>query len=271
MSLSSRSLRAFTLVCALNPGTGGCVSAHAQIPAAPQETASLSTRRAYYRRYHMTEINHVGTPWVHGLFSPGNAMRARLADGQTVADPADLRPALRSNSRSMVALRRANDVDVTFGVLYVAGFVLLGVGSLGLGSNGFGAGSSGSFAWTIASLAAANVVLQLDLWVFGRIVGGERERALLLYNDSLRERLALCGDGTEMGDCADATNPAVVARVDPPRATAATLASLAIPTTLTSRNDGAAHDGGLGDGADSSATAPRALGDAATDASAIDQ
>lgn len=189
----------------------GCLG-HVHVPQPPSASAPLATRQEYYDNYRV-EREEVGTRMFSG--GPGRsssgpaALGFRLANGTLVRDAQDIAHVVDSQSMSGVALTRARGYERTSTPLLVSatiaslvGWSLLTVGIL----QGYGFESVRIVG---ATLGTAGVLgLGFDLFLLDRPAVRERERAMVLFNDSLRDRLGLCGDGTHIGDCASATPPA---------------------------------------------------------------
>lgn len=198
--------RALTLAAAI--ACVGCgQSVH--IPIAPFPTGDVAIRREYYRRYRARNVEEaVVTGYVNGRFTASVVFAGiRLANGDLVVDPEDLRPAIGNNSYSSQALDRRAHIESARTTVVVGGIVATIGGLLlaFLGPNRNAAGMSDPtvpiIGTTIAGLGLSTVLIQQPF--FNRLSGAERERALIMFNESMREAVGLCGDGTRLGDCAN--------------------------------------------------------------------
>lgn len=187
----------------------GCVR-HVQLPRAPSSMAPLAERHNYYRQYRARTIDHRPVAWI-------GPQAIALGNGETIYATEDILPAISPSSLSAVAIRRQQEQRTYFWLFESVGlgFYCDGVPRLFSGPTSGSAGPTTEyFTSTILPLVISVGFVGLAL-VFERNSTHERHRALIYYNDSLRERLGLCGDGTQLEDCASAQPPTNVGRILP--------------------------------------------------------
>jgi hypothetical protein len=162
---------------------------HTFRPVSMQYTTTVS-----YGRYGVTGVNTAAT----GL---------TLANGTNVFFPEDLLPLAGANSPTAVAARDHESANNTADILMWSGVgaSVLGMGLFGWGMfSGFGGGRGLNtpllITGSVVSLGGAITILVGS--GFRGHAARQREAAYQLYDQSLRQNLGLCGDGSQIGDCA---------------------------------------------------------------------
>jgi hypothetical protein len=196
----------FSLIGAM--ALSGCM-AHVALPEAPTSAPYPVRVQAYnahrplsmqytttvsYGRYGVTGVNTAATGLV-------------LANGANVFHPEDLIPMAGQNSPSAAAARESQSANSTADILFWSGIgaSLLGTG-LALGSLFTNGGSSYSgINWPLFGVGmGVGLGGSITILVgsgFRGAAARHRETSYQLYDQSLRQNLGLCGDGTQMGDC----------------------------------------------------------------------
>ncbi len=193
--------------------------AHLQLPTAPDQGAPREARMAAYRRYRPTDamITHRLTVNGYGQVVSANTSldSVTLADGTQVTYPEDLSPLVHPSSETAQAARTSANLRTPSAWLYWGGSAAL-VGSLFLlipaaitsaddwDSRGMRIPGDDTLMWTTVGVAAVGLVAGLVGAVLGMRSSSQRQRAFSTYDSSLRERLGLCSDGTQIGDCPNA-------------------------------------------------------------------
>ncbi len=182
---------------------------HVHIPNAPTSATTRSEQVAYYEQFRTESAEQVTRtmPLPNGQSQSRQEFAyIRLQNGMCVEDPEDLRPAVAPHSVTSHALDNIRTLSVVNTIVTASGGTMAAIGA-GLLINAF---TSASREATSAIIGASLLVAATFTAIFERTtirsrISSEREYALLTYNDSLRERVGLCGDGTTLGDCANAS------------------------------------------------------------------
>jgi hypothetical protein len=193
----------------------GCM-AHVPLPEAPT-TASHPVRMQAYHTFRPVSMQYTttvsyGRYGVTGMSTAATGLM--LANGTNVFFPEDLVPLAGANSPTAVAAREHESANNTADILTwsgvgasVLGMALFSWGMLG-GFNSFSSSSSGfgvplMITGGVLSLGGGITVLVGS--GFRGHAARQREAAYQLYDQSLRQNLGLCGDGSQLGDCAPST------------------------------------------------------------------
>lgn len=205
-----RALRSVTLALSASLALQAC-AAHVQLPPTPDRTAPLPTRVGAYNalRPTATQTTQTITMNRYGMVTGASTSLdfIMLANGTQVAYPDDLVPLVDANSVTAVA---ANQSASARGV--GRGLVGGGIGGMLLGTvlliPAFTSDDGNALLYGSIGLFTAGLVVYLIGQIgFLSSSASERVRAFMTYDNSLRERLGLCGDGTQMGDCVNAGGP----------------------------------------------------------------
>ena len=205
---------AFMMLLSSQVRCGGFV----HIPVAPYPTGPIAERREYLQQYRAVSVEEqVVTAYVNGRFQSSVVFSGvRLANRELVQDPNDLRPAIGPQSQSALALDRLAQTESIRTAVVASGAIGLIGGALlaffGATPTVGGGSNVGVFVTGFSLGSAGLITLLTQPYIFAQLLGAERERAFIMYNESLREAVGLCGDGTHLGDCANATPSLLTAR-----------------------------------------------------------
>ncbi len=200
-----------TKLALLSGLVGGCL-VHAQIPMAPSPTASMGERQGYYARFHAVNAEHRVQTYSNGrggLVVIPVLAGIRLNDGQVVQDIDDMRPAIGRGTATWLAMERAREIQSIRTGVNIGAIVAM-IGGVFLGTYGLTTRPSVNVPLAVVGYSlvmAGSITISFDQVIFGRTAAQERERALIMYNESLRATIGLCGDGTQPGDCAGLVPP----------------------------------------------------------------
>ena len=195
--------------------------AHVQLPTTPDRTAPLPARVGAYNTLRPTstqQTQHITVNRYGQVMSASTSLDfLMLADGTQVAYPEDLNPTVDANSTTAQAALRSQSARSTGSWLMAGGLVgsLLGAGLMvpgilnAVGTTDYATGRSEPGDNTLLFTSIGIFSAGLVAYFIGQIgflspAASERVRAFSTYDNSLRERLGLCGDGMQMGDCVNA-------------------------------------------------------------------
>jgi len=198
--------------------------AHVQLPNTPDRTAPIQARVGAYNRLRPTAAlttQHLMVNRYGQVMSSSTSLDfISLADGSQVIYPEDLAPTVDANSvtvqagmQSASARRTATGLSLggLGGMLLATGLLIPGIGNA-IGHTDYNTDTStpgdGTLLYaSIGVFVASTVLYFIGQFAFGSTASRERLRAFSTYDNSLRERLGLCGDGNAMGDCVNAGAP----------------------------------------------------------------
>ncbi|MDB4930250.1 MAG: hypothetical protein JWM10_2734 [Myxococcaceae bacterium] len=218
-----RGLKSVAAVLAFAVALEAC-GAHVQLAPTPDRTAPLPTRVGAYNALRPTATQttqHIAVNRYGQVLSASTSLDfIMFANGTQVAYPEDLVPLVDANSVTAVAANQSAEARTTGRWLQAGGGLGMLLGSLLLipaipaatGTTdrftGVSDGDSTLLYTSIGLLTVGMVVYFVGQLGFLSTAGSERVRAFSTYDNSLRERLGLCGDGSQMGDCVNAGGPA---------------------------------------------------------------
>jgi len=210
--------KTFTILVVMSLWVEAC-GGHIQFPPTPDRSASRETRVAAYNRYRPTEAMHTQHLTVNRygqVLSASTSLNfVMLADGTQVAYPEDLSPLVNPTSVTAQAARESANFRAPAAWLYwggaastLAGLALLipaaSASADEYDARGMRTPGDDTLFWTSVAVMSTGLVAMLIGGLLGTRSSSERQRAFMTYDTSLRERLGLCGDGTQIGDCPNA-------------------------------------------------------------------
>jgi hypothetical protein len=191
----------------------GCMG-HLALPAAPPREASYPMRVQAYNNFRPLAIQYttVVSTGRYGTSASTSATGLLLANGTHVTWPEDLLPLVGPSSPMAYEARETHRVQSIGAALSLSGMggVFLGVGLFAAGVAMLFSGShAGETIGGPLAIGGATVTLTAPIpLIIGLGFSGagarHRETAYQLYDQSLRQNLGLCGDGTQIGDCPSA-------------------------------------------------------------------
>lgn len=184
-----------------------CFLGSVRIPQAPMATAPQPVREQYFNAYRPMNGVELAAMNPERRDTLGLTPRSVLflANGNRVENPLDLAPAINTESLAGRAMRSLRDQEYAARTLLYSSLAATVMGSFFfvLGTTQFQAGTSVHpmtyFGATIGGIGAVGLYVDALLWF---ALPGMRDHIFTTYEDSLRDRLGFCGDGTHVGDCA---------------------------------------------------------------------
>ena len=209
--------RTVTLVLVATLSLEACVGGHVQLPPAPPREAPLPVRVQAYNRFRPVAMQETLTIQMNrygGVTNSSTTLdNVRLADGTAVVYPEDLAPMVDPSSvtaqasRRSVALREPGLwLEAGGGLALLVGLGMVFPAALTTTDNPDGTTTRGDSAllWTSVGFMSVGLIAALIGLGYSAGSSSERQRAFMTYDNSLREHLGLCGDGTQIGDCVNA-------------------------------------------------------------------